>query len=68
MSKSKTIVIKISAKKSGGGKGSRKIGRNKNKCARYRDARRRDVNKKRKIAKDLKLKAKAMAKKLRRKK
>ncbi len=66
MSDTKTIIIKVKTRQKGSG--SRKIGRNKNKCARYRDARRRDVNKKRKIAKDLKLKAKAMAKKLRRKK
>jgi hypothetical protein len=69
MSKSstKTITLKIGKKKQGGGKGSRKIGRNLNRCARYRAALTREKNKARKARKEAKLRAKKAAKKLARK-
>jgi len=52
MSDTKTITIKASKNK--GGKGSRKIGRNKLKCALYRAKGQREKNKARKARKEAK--------------
>ncbi len=47
MSNVRVVKVKISSRK--GGRGTRKIGRNKVKCARYRSEGRREKNKKRRI-------------------
>ena len=62
-SDTKTIVLKIGKKKAGGGKGSRKIGRNLNRCARYKAAFTREKNKARKKLNYLKWQAKKAKKK-----
>lgn len=60
MSDTVKLVIKKKRRKEGGG-GTRKYGRNKTKCARYRAEGRRDRNKARKQKKHLKMVAKKRA-------
>ncbi len=62
MSDTKTIIIKMKSKAKGG-KGSKKIGRNLNKCGRYKAAFTREKNKARKARKEAKFRAKKIAKK-----
>ena len=61
MSDTKIIIIKASKNK--GGKGSRKIGRNKVKCAFYRAKGQREKNKARKARKETKIRLKKATKK-----
>lgn len=62
MSDTKIIIIKASKNK--GGKGSRKIGRNKVKCAFYKARGQREKNKARKARKAAKIRLRKAAKKL----
>uniref|UniRef100_A0A6M3LB48 Uncharacterized protein n=1 Tax=viral metagenome TaxID=1070528 RepID=A0A6M3LB48_9ZZZZ len=66
MGNTKTITITVKKTKGRTGKGSRKIGRNLIKCGRYKMLGMREKNKKRKIAKDDRAKAKKLAEKLKR--